>query len=140
MASAAPDRLRWIAPLAVILALIGGFFWGSRNPYIPHGNHDSPGLEESIYAEPQVEVWLSHDKFFVWDEETVRPLEELPARIREYKIKHSLRCAAVACDPLVRLEDTVYALGELRKAGFSSVTVITRSKSEPKPERYWWRW
>ncbi len=138
MRKESPSRSDWIAPLLVILALIFGFFWGSRNPYIPR--EKSTDDEYVMNVEPQIEVWLSPESFFARGNESIRSLDELPARIHEYKATHSLRFAAVSCAPGVRLKDTVYALDELRKAGFASVTLIGYPKREPRPEPRRWFW
>ena len=125
--------ISYLAPLGVLLALIGAFFLGSRYPYYPRPS-DLPGHEneyEVIGIDADVDVWLSKDRLFVWNRESPRPLEELPARIQLYKSTHSLRMASVSGDDLTRYSEMVDALSALKKAGFRSVTVETALKPDP---------
>jgi len=138
MSSVPHERKRgpWIASLVVLLALIGGFFLGSRFSFFPkdppisaHNEWETEGI-----IEPQLTVWVSKDKFFVWRDEAPRRLEELPARIKEYTAKHQPGAVSISAEELVRFEDAVYVLGEFRKSGFAHVDLYTRPEPMPPPK------
>jgi biopolymer transport protein ExbD len=125
--------LSYITPLVVILGLIGAFFLGSRNPYIPKPAEDTSSDYTSYEfpGHPQIDVWISKDQLFSWNGEPLEPLEKLPTRIRKFKENHQLRFASVSGDDQTRFEQTVTVLSELKKAGFRFVTIETRVKPEP---------
>jgi biopolymer transport protein ExbD len=115
--------------LAVPLALIAAFFMGSLYPYHPKAS--SAEEEDIISLYPDVNVWVSKDKLFVWDKEPARPLGELSYRIQVYKAKHPLRFASISGDEETRYKEMVYVLSELKKSGFYSVTIETRTMPDP---------
>jgi biopolymer transport protein ExbD len=125
----------YLPSFLVLLALICAFFLGSLNPFIPKPStpRENSPLEFQYADNPQVDVWLSKDKLFVWNREIPRPLDELPARIEEFKTHHTLQYASISGEELTRYETMVFALSELKKGGFRSVTVETRTKPIPSP-------
>ena len=117
-----------LAPVIVLLALLGAFFLGSRFPYFPRPNIEAPPVTREIpppLIYGQIEVWISRDGLFVWNREKPAALDQLPGKIADDKAKHRLGRAAVSSEKLTRFDQIVYAIAELKKGGFSSVTIRT---------------